>query len=105
MTKGADGRRGSRVRRSAAYAPPGEHNARTLIAIDADRSQIRSALREEFVDLELGDVLGKTLSPRYLEWMRRIAICMEIFLAPEGAAQCQVFCRERHGHSAAFCAA
>ena len=33
--------------------------------------------------------LGKALSPRYLGWMRRIAISMEISLASEGAAQCQ----------------
>jgi hypothetical protein len=33
--------------------------ARSLIAIDADRSQIHSAQREELADLEVGDVLGK----------------------------------------------
>jgi hypothetical protein len=33
--------------------------ARSLIAIDADPSQIRSAQRKELVDLELGDVLGE----------------------------------------------
>jgi hypothetical protein len=60
----------------------GQRQARLSIAIDADRSQIRRAQSEELADLELGDVLGgKTLSPRYLKWMRRIAIGMEIPLA------------------------
>ena len=64
---------------AAAYAPPGERNARSLIAIDADRSQIRSAQREELAHLELGDVSG----------YGGIALGLEIPLASEGAAQCR----------------
>jgi hypothetical protein len=72
-------------------------SARLSIAIDADRSQIRSAQLQNSRISNSAMSLGKTLSPRYLEWMRRIALSMETPLACDDAAQRQVFCCGHQG--------